>query len=308
MKSAQWRSEGHKGALPPPLMQEAELPPFYRRDIGEEMAQQVAMEDEAGRGRRNKAEVRYTDGLTDDQWIMAMDNSDDDVEDASNRKRQRADKKAERKKVNDMLAQAEAEGKPLQIKSLPSVDSPPPPPPPPSTQTKKKRGRPSKSATPSVLGDEGPSVSLRMLIDEQIKLMVEQKKRKVELDGPSIADVSLMWKLYNETNALKTEVGEDLNQYFLKPVDKKVSRLSLPSGSRVLDLIRLLSLGILRLLPGHQAAHDHEPDQAADRERPVLHPPSVPPRYASDMGQCADVQRRGELGVRCRGGYAGVFR
>ena len=33
-----------------------------------------------------------------------------------------------------------------------------------------------------------------------------------------------MWKIYNDTNALKSELNEDLNQYFLKPVDKKVSR------------------------------------------------------------------------------------
>jgi len=31
-----------------------------------------------------------------------------------------------------------------------------------------------------------------------------------------------MWKLYNETNSLKSDADEDLNQYFLKPVDKKV--------------------------------------------------------------------------------------
>ena len=32
-----------------------------------------------------------------------------------------------------------------------------------------------------------------------------------------------MWKIFNETNAQKSETGEDLNQYFLKPVDRKVS-------------------------------------------------------------------------------------
>ena len=31
-----------------------------------------------------------------------------------------------------------------------------------------------------------------------------------------------MWKLYNEANALQSEAGEDYNQYFLKPVDRKV--------------------------------------------------------------------------------------
>jgi hypothetical protein len=31
-----------------------------------------------------------------------------------------------------------------------------------------------------------------------------------------------MWKLYNETNAQKSDVGEDLNVFFIDPVDKKV--------------------------------------------------------------------------------------
>ncbi len=154
MKTAQWQAEGHKGALPPPLMQESELPPFYRRDIGEELASNVALDDDQGRGRRAKAEVRYTDGLTDDQWIMAMENSDDDVDEAAIRKRKRADKKQERKRMNHMLAQAEAEGKPLQIKTLQEEAVSPPP-----TASKKKRGRPSKSATPSMLGDDLPTVS-----------------------------------------------------------------------------------------------------------------------------------------------------
>ena len=156
MKTAQWRAEGHKGALPLPLMQESELPPFYRRDIGEELAQNIAVEEDQGRGRRAKAEVRYTDGLTDDQWLMAVDNSEDDVEEAADRKRKRADRKQERKRMNEMLAQAEAEGKPLQIKAI-QAEAPSSPP----LMAKKKRGRPStKSATPSMIGDDNQAVSI----------------------------------------------------------------------------------------------------------------------------------------------------
>lgn len=158
-----FRAEGHNGPLPPPLMQESELPPFYRIDIGDHLASQVANEEEQGRGRRAKAEVKYSDGLTDDQWLNAMDASDDDVEAAVERKQHRGDRKKERKKLNEMLAQAEAEGKPLNsitIKTDPSVGEPGTPPP---NKAIKKRGRPSKSATPSVLGDDAPIVSLRTL-------------------------------------------------------------------------------------------------------------------------------------------------
>ena len=154
---AQWKSEGHKGPAPPPLMQESELPPFYRRDIGEELAEQAQAEEMGleGRGRRAKEQVRYTDGLTDDQWLNAMEDSDDDIEEAADRKRKRVQKKQERKRVNEMLAKAEAEGKPLNTIKL-NLDGGKET---PGGRGAKKRGRPSASATPSVVGDDLPIVS-----------------------------------------------------------------------------------------------------------------------------------------------------
>jgi ATP-dependent helicase STH1/SNF2 len=145
-----WRAGDHQGPVPLPLMQESELPPFYRRDIGDELAAQVANEEEQGRGRRAKADVKYTDGLTDEQWLNAVDASDDDIDEAAERKRKRADKRAVRKRLNEALAQAEAEGKPLKISEDLAA---------PSVVAAKKRARPSKSATPSVLGEDLPSVS-----------------------------------------------------------------------------------------------------------------------------------------------------
>ncbi|OCF34973.1 ATP-dependent helicase STH1/SNF2 [Kwoniella heveanensis BCC8398] len=221
-KIENWKASGKQGELPPVLMQESELPPFYRRDIGQEMALQVANEEEQGRGRRAKAEVRYTDGLTDDQFIAALENSDDDVEEAADRKRARAEKKAERKRMNEILARAEAEGKPLDSASVVAASTcaaavavpdesgtASPPPSTPIPGMKKKRGRPStKSATPSVMGDEG----------------VPSKRRK--LGGPSAAPISgpelaFMNKMFAETNKLKSDLGEDLNQFFLTPVSKR---------------------------------------------------------------------------------------
>lgn len=45
----------------------------------------------------------------------------------------------------------------------------------------------------------------------------------MESAAPSPLDIALMQKLFDETNALKSEMGEDLNQFFVKAVDKKVS-------------------------------------------------------------------------------------
>lgn len=192
----EWKELGNKGPLPPPLMQESELPPFYRRDIGQEMAEQVVSEEDQGRGRRAKAEVKYTDGLTDDQFINALENSDDDVESAAVRKRARAERKAERKRQNEMLAQAEAEGKPLSsvVVALKAEAE---------TPAKKKRGRPSKSATPG-LGDDTPA-----------------KRRKVT--GGAGDEMSVVKKLFDEVNNLTDETtGEHWNVYFRSPVDRKI--------------------------------------------------------------------------------------
>ena len=166
-KAAQWKSEGHKGPAPPALMQESELPPFYRRDIGEEMAEQAAAEEMEleGRGRRAKEQVRYTDGLTDDQWLSAMENSDDDVEEASDRKRHRVEKRQARKRVNEILAQAEAEGKPLNTIKL-NLDAGGAGKKEETSSLKgvKRKPRPSASTTPSIAGEDMPTVSVYRLL------------------------------------------------------------------------------------------------------------------------------------------------
>jgi ATP-dependent helicase STH1/SNF2 len=48
-------------------------------------------------------------------------------------------------------------------------------------------------------------------------------KKRRKIGGPSEAEILLMNKLFTDVNALKSDMGEDLNTYFLKPVDKKVS-------------------------------------------------------------------------------------
>lgn len=82
-----------------------------------------------GRGARERNNVRYDDGLTEEQWLDAMDDDEDTVEDAIKRKRDRIERR-QSKKLNR------------------APESPPPPEtpvrdvstPPPTTQ-KRKRGR-----------------------------------------------------------------------------------------------------------------------------------------------------------------------
>jgi ATP-dependent helicase STH1/SNF2 len=163
-RAAAWAATGTSQPRPPALMDESELPAFYRRDLGAEMAAALVNAEEEGRGRRKKTDVQYTDGLTDEQWANAVDASDDDVDDAADRKKLRVARMKERKFINSALEEAEAEGKPLaatsiRLKQVPADEGP---------ETPigafggkgKKRARPSTSATPSIQGDESYAVSL----------------------------------------------------------------------------------------------------------------------------------------------------
>jgi ATP-dependent helicase STH1/SNF2 len=82
---------GHKYSR---LMGEDELPDIY---LAEEVpVSKTEVEEVAGRGARERKVTRYDDGLTEDQWLMALDADDDTIEDAIARK----DAKSERMRVS----------------------------------------------------------------------------------------------------------------------------------------------------------------------------------------------------------------
>lgn len=68
----------------PRLMEEDEVPEVLKED----MSQHVDVREEAS-GRRVTKKVIYDDGLTEEQWLQAMDDENDSVEAAVERKRQR---------------------------------------------------------------------------------------------------------------------------------------------------------------------------------------------------------------------------
>lgn len=74
----------------PRLMQESELPDIYMQEDNP-----VAEEIEviAGRGARERTRVKYDDGLTEEQWLNAVDDDEDTIEDAVARKFARIDKR-----------------------------------------------------------------------------------------------------------------------------------------------------------------------------------------------------------------------
>jgi len=82
----------------PRLMAENELPDIYMQEdnpIAEEI------EELAGRGARERTRVKYDDGLTEEQWLQAVDDDEDTPEDAIARK---AEKIAKRNATKDKRA------------------------------------------------------------------------------------------------------------------------------------------------------------------------------------------------------------
>lgn len=75
----------------PRLMAENELPDIYLQEdnpVTEETEEVVA-----GRGTRERARVKYDDGLTEEQWLMAVDNEEDTYEDAIAKTKAKIDKR-----------------------------------------------------------------------------------------------------------------------------------------------------------------------------------------------------------------------
>ncbi|KAI9677451.1 MAG: hypothetical protein M1817_006405 [Caeruleum heppii] len=107
----------------PRLMTDSELPDIYLTE-GNPVVEEA--EEIAGRGARQRTQVKYDDGLTEEQWLNAVDADDDTPEDAVARKQARI---AKRQSNKEKRSKAGIEDSPA-----PSRDSSEAPPP-------KKRGR-----------------------------------------------------------------------------------------------------------------------------------------------------------------------
>ena len=76
------------------LLGESELPDIY---MNEEMPAVEDTEFNYGRGARERKGVKYDDGLTEEQWLDAVDADDDTIENAVKRKQDRIAKRAVKK-------------------------------------------------------------------------------------------------------------------------------------------------------------------------------------------------------------------
>ena len=80
------------------LMGESELPDIY---MNEEIPVVEDIEFNYGRGARERTRVRYDDGLTEEQWLDAVDADDDTIEEAVARKQARIAKRQAKKEQRD---------------------------------------------------------------------------------------------------------------------------------------------------------------------------------------------------------------
>lgn len=88
-EETEWRALGNTGPLPDRLIQEHELPEIYQRDFDTDVIDGVEEEQPLSR-RRNV--VRYDDGLTEDQFLRALED-EEDLNEVAERKRERAEKR-----------------------------------------------------------------------------------------------------------------------------------------------------------------------------------------------------------------------
>ena len=104
----------------PRLMAENELPDIY---LQEDNPVTEEIEEIAGRGARERTRVKYDDGLTEEQWLMAVDDDEDTLEDAIARKNARIEKRQSNKEKRARAGMAESSPEP----SRQSSEEPSPP-------------------------------------------------------------------------------------------------------------------------------------------------------------------------------------
>ena len=106
---------GDNGKMPR-LMAENELPEIY---LNEDNPVAEEIEEIAGRGARERTRVKYDDGLTEEQWLMAVDDDEDTLEDAMARKAASLDKRnANKEKKAKKATGAESSPEPSRESSV----------------------------------------------------------------------------------------------------------------------------------------------------------------------------------------------
>ncbi|KAI0389325.1 SNF2 family N-terminal domain-containing protein [Xylariaceae sp. FL0594] len=155
----------------PRLMAENELPDIYLNEGNPEPDEQ---EETLGRGARERTRVKYDDGLTEEQWLMAVDDDEDTPEAAAARKLARKNKRESNKLKRLGLAGASSVNSPAASRaSTEEVETPP-----------KKRGRKpgSKNEKRKAEDDDGePPAKKRRGPQARFKAMAAESRVPAEV-------------------------------------------------------------------------------------------------------------------------------
>jgi len=181
-----WRAAGNRGRPPLPLMQPEELPECYRNDEPFE-AKEI---DEAleGRGQRRRNVVNYNDGLSDEQWAMAVEDGED-LQELADKTRGKKERRVTNKLIKESetpgrgtpASETDARGRKARKGKAKMADFEPA-----AAVGKRKRGMKSMSVTPSINGE-----------DEEDR---DSKRRKTKVSDIPPAVKEKMKKAFNEVH------------------------------------------------------------------------------------------------------------
>ncbi|KAH7926188.1 hypothetical protein BV22DRAFT_1033109 [Leucogyrophana mollusca] len=180
-----WRAAGKRGKPPQGLMQLDELPECYQTD--EPFEVQEVDDVVEGRGQRRRTVVNYTDGLSDEQWAMAVEDGEDLQELAD-----RARGKKERRAANKLLKDVDTPGR-----STPASESE-------SRGRKGKKGKakmaaPDFESMPTGKRKRGvKSVSVTPSLNEEDDDERDTKRRKTKQNDITPAVKEKLKKVFNE--------------------------------------------------------------------------------------------------------------
>ncbi|EGN94088.1 hypothetical protein SERLA73DRAFT_126110 [Serpula lacrymans var. lacrymans S7.3] len=210
-----WRAAGNRGRPPAGLIQLEELPDCYQNDEPFEVKE---IDDSAeGRGQRRRNVVNYNDGLSDEQWAMAVEEGED-LQELAERTRDRKDRRTVvRVKETDTPVRgtpaSENEGRSSRkAKKGKSKMAAPEYDPPAASNKRKRGGAKSMSVTPS-------------MNDEDEDERGDSKRRKTKAPDITPAVKERMKKAFNECYkavlACEDETGRKRCDLFREPPDKR---------------------------------------------------------------------------------------
>ncbi|CAG8484587.1 16170_t:CDS:10 [Acaulospora morrowiae] len=130
----EWRKSGGVGKRPERLIEERELPPVYIKEYDTI----IRREDpgvEYGRGQRPRGAINYDDGLTEEQWVNAIEDQNIDVDDLIAKKKKAKEKRIA-KKYQKIQVQSQSEASQQSTLNPDELKS--------DNDSRKKRGRPRK--------------------------------------------------------------------------------------------------------------------------------------------------------------------